>query len=190
MTPVKTITRSGKFILGLFYGALGSLILYNFILFLVSSSAVYLYYVIYQTAAVIFHMCYNGLTYVHLSGNWELSTRILQIALIAIPIFAIRFIELFCFEDISLKLVSWAYRVSLLGVLLIPAIFALPVGAGSLVATGYICVAALFDITMSSILTSIQIYSFVIAWAGALGLFWSLDMCISVYSRAMPLRTK
>ena len=160
------------FVLGAFYGGLASLILYNLILFFVSSVRIYLYYVLYQVGALIFHFCYDGLGYLFpVTGDFRLSSLILQVALISVPIYAVKFIDAFLeLEQISPLWGRARRALSALGLVLIASVFFVNTGVGTLLATGYLGFAGVVLVAaLGFLMARVNYYSFLVAWAGALG---------------------
>ena len=90
-----------QFILGLFFGVMGIVILYNFIVFVVTQERIYLYYVLFFVGISVHHLIYKGVAHLYLLPQ-SLMTHLIEysIFIVALPAF---FLALFMREILALK---------------------------------------------------------------------------------------
>jgi len=90
-----------QFILALFFGAMGVVILYNFIVFFMTHDRSYLYYVLFFVGITVHHLIYRGIAHLYiLSPAWMTYVIEHSIFIVAFPAF---FLALFMKEVLNLK---------------------------------------------------------------------------------------
>ena len=90
-----------QFILALFFGVMGIVILYNFIVFIMTQERSYLYYVLFFIGITVHHLIYRGVAHLYIVPQ-GIMTHLIEysIFIVAFPAF---FLALFMKEILSLK---------------------------------------------------------------------------------------
>ena len=158
-------------VMGLFFGGSITLVLFNFILFFVTKDTVYIHYVLYQTAAMVFHFLYSGLGYTYLfPEDHLLASKFLVGLLVVTPVLATFFLKGFLQFKISNKDLDRIANIWILvGISLIAIFTFAPLGLSVNLAVAYIffsCPALCYGIFVTS--QKLQTNTFIIAWGGAL----------------------
>lgn len=169
-TSYKVYDTVRIFGLGMFYGGMLSLLFYNLIVFLTTRQRVYIFYVAYQLAAALYHYQYDGFGYIFpIQQNFALSSKILQIALVCAPMFATLFIDSFLeLKNHDRILRKFVLMWHIIGLLAVGLVLVVPTGVATLLAVSYICLSSIgLAITLGIVIKKLEVYSFFIAWAGA-----------------------
>ena len=90
-----------QFILALFFGVMGIVILYNFIVFIMTQERSYLYYVLFFVGITVHHLIYRGVAHLYIVPQ-GIMTHLIEysIFIVAFPAF---FLALFMKEILTLK---------------------------------------------------------------------------------------
>ncbi len=98
-----------QFILALFFGAMGVIIIYNFIIYLSTREKSYLYYVFAFIGITIHHLLYRGVANLYLLSP-EYTAKLIEFSsfIVAIPVF---FLALFTKTVLDLKQYPRIYRI-------------------------------------------------------------------------------